>query len=57
MKRKITYILKDLDKLFIKILQSSGDFYSQVNLMKQKEELIAEIDKIIEKYKKIINEK
>lgn len=57
MKRKITYILKNIDNLLINILKNTNDFKSQVKLAKEKEEIIKQIENIIKKYEKIINEK
>jgi uncharacterized membrane protein len=53
MKRKITYLLKDLDSM-IKSFLTAKDFNSQVELMKNKNFVYAEIDKMIKKYDKII---
>jgi len=57
MKRKITYILKDIDILMKLLLQNSTDFQSQIKLVKERNNIIKDIQKIIKKYEKIINEK
>lgn len=54
MKRKITYLLKDFDAMMKKILTHSISLEQQVNFMKNKQEAVDEIDKMIKKYDKII---
>ena len=56
MKRKITYLLKDFDEMTKLILLHTKDFKSQIELMKNKQEIFDEIDKMSKKYDKIINE-
>lgn len=53
MKRKITYLLKDLDNT-IKSFLIAKDFNSQVEFMKNKNFVYVEIDKMAKKYDKII---
>jgi hypothetical protein len=55
MKRKITYLLKDFDEMLKTFLENSKDLQSQVNLLKQKEDIFEEIEKMAKKYDKIIN--
>jgi hypothetical protein len=54
MKRKITYLIKDFDKIMREILPYTGDFKKEVTLLKRKEEFEEIIDKMVEKYDKII---
>ena len=54
MKRKITYLSKDLHKLIALILLHSKDTKSQIELGRKKQMLFDEIDKITKKYDKII---
>ena len=54
MKRKITYLIKDFDKIMREILPHTGDFKSEVMLLKRKDEFIEMIDRMGEKYDKII---
>lgn len=54
MKRKITYLIKDFDKIMREILPHTGDFKSEVMLLKRKDEFIEIIDRMGEKYDKII---
>lgn len=54
MKRKITYLIKDFDKIMGEILPYTGDFRKEVLLLKRKEEFEEIIDKMVEKYDKII---
>jgi len=54
MKRKITYLIKDFDKIMREILPHTGDFRKEVMLLKRKEEFIEIIDNMAEKYDKII---
>ena len=56
MKRKITYLLKDFDEMTKLILSHVKDIKSQSELMKNKEEIFDEIDKMSKKYDKIILE-
>jgi hypothetical protein len=56
MKRKITYLLKDFDLMMGIILLHTKDIKSQVQLMKNKQEIFDEIDKMCKKYDKIIKE-
>jgi len=56
MKRKITYLLKDFDEMTKLILMHVKDIKSQVQLMKNKQEIFDEIDKMSKKYDKIIAE-
>ena len=56
MKRKITYLLKDYDEMTKKILLHTKDIKTQIELMKKKEEIFEEIDKMCKKYDKIISE-
>jgi len=56
MKRKITYLLKDFDEMTKKILIHTKDFKSQIELMKNKQEIFDEINKMSKKYDKIIEE-
>jgi len=56
MKKKITYLLKDYDSMMTVILSHTKDIKSQVELMKNKQEIFDEIDKMCKKYDKIIKE-
>ena len=56
MKRKITYLLKDFDEMTKLILSHVKDIKSQAQLMKNKQEILDEIDKMSKKYDKIIAE-
>jgi hypothetical protein len=56
MKRKITYLLKDFDEMTKLILCHTKDFKSQVELMKNKQEILDEVEKMSKKYDKIITE-
>ena len=56
MKRKITYLLKDYDEMTKKILLHTKDIKTQIELMKKKEQIFEEIDKMCKKYDKIISE-
>jgi hypothetical protein len=55
MKRKITYLIKDFDKIMREILPHTGDFRKEVMLLKRKEEFTEIIDSMAEKYDKIID--
>lgn len=55
MKRKITYLIKDFDKMMREILPHTGDFRKEVMLLSRKAEFEEIIDKMAEKYDKIIN--
>lgn len=54
MKRKITYLIKDFDNIMKQILPHTGDFRKEVMLLSKKEEFEILIDKMAEKYDKII---
>ena len=56
MKRKITYLLKDFDEMTKLIHSHTKDIRSQAQLMKNKDEIFDEIDKMSKKYDKIIAE-
>jgi hypothetical protein len=56
MKRKITYLLKDFDEMTKLILFHVKDIKSQAQLLKNKQEIFDEIDKMSKKYDKIIAE-
>jgi len=56
MKRKITYLLKDFDAMFKLILIHTKDINTQANLMLNKQQILDEIDKMSNKYDKIIFE-
>ena len=56
MKKKVTYLLKDFDEMMKLILIHTKSFKTQVELMKNKQEIIDEIQKMSKKYDKIINE-
>ena len=56
MKRKVTYLLKDFDEMTKLILSHVKDIKSQAQLMKNKQEILDEIDKMSKKYDKIIAE-
>ena len=55
MKRKITYLIKDFDKIMREILPHTGDFRKEVMLLKRREEFSEMIDNMAEKYDKIID--
>jgi hypothetical protein len=55
MKRKITYLIKDFDKIMREILPHTGDFRKEVMLLSKKNEFEQIIDKMAEKYDKIID--
>jgi hypothetical protein len=55
MKRKITYLIKDFDKIMREILPHTGDFRKEVMLLRRKEEFTEIIDNMAEKYDKIID--
>ena len=54
MKRKITYLIKDFDNIMKQILPHTGDFRKEVMLLSKKQEFEEIIDKMAEKYDKII---
>jgi hypothetical protein len=56
MKRKITYLLKDFDYMVGVVLAHTKDIRTQAELMKNKQEIINEVDKMCKKYDKIIAE-
>ena len=56
MKKKITYLLKDFDEMTKLILSHVKDIKSQAQLMKNKQEIFDQIDKMSKKYDKIIAE-
>ena len=56
MKRKITYLLKDFDAMFKEIIIATQNFKTQAELLKNKEHIYKEIDKMSKKYDKIIDE-
>ena len=56
MKRKVTFLLKDFDEMMKLILMHTKDMRTQANLLKNKQEIIDEIDKMSKKYDKIIEE-
>jgi len=56
MKRKITYLLKDFDEMTREILSHTKNFKSQVELLKRRQDIFDEIDKMSKKYDKIIAE-
>ena len=56
MKRKITYLLKDFDEMMREVLLHTKDIKTQVEYMKNKKEIFEEVDKMMKKYDKIINE-
>ena len=56
MKRKITYLLKDFDEMTKLILSHTKDIKAQAQLLKNKQEILDEIDKMSKKYDKIIAE-
>lgn len=56
MKRKITYLLKDFDEMTKLILSHTKDIKIQAQLLKNKQEIFDEIDKMSKKYDKIIAE-
>jgi len=53
-KRKITYLIKDFDKIMREILPHTGDFRKEITLLSKKGEFEELIDKMAEKYDKII---
>lgn len=54
MKRKITYLIKDFDNIMKQILPHTGDFRKEVMLLSKKQEFEIIIDKMVDKYDKII---
>lgn len=56
MKRKITYLLKDFDLMMREVLLHTKDIKTQVEFVKNKEDVFFEIDKMSKKYDKIIAE-
>jgi hypothetical protein len=56
MKRKVTYLLKDFDEVMREILLHTKDFKSQAGLLKNKDKILDEIEKMSKKYDKIIME-
>jgi hypothetical protein len=56
MKRKITYLLKDFNSMIKKILTHTKNRELQLDLIKNRQDVIDEIDKMASKYDKIINE-
>jgi len=56
MKRKVTYLLKDFDEMMKFILTHTKDIKSQAELLKNRQEIYEEIDKMLKKYDKIIDE-
>jgi hypothetical protein len=56
MKRKITYLLKDFDAMFREIIIHTQNFKTQAELLKNKDQIFKEIDKMSKKYDKIIDE-
>jgi hypothetical protein len=56
MKRKITYLLKDYNNTIKKVLLHTGTIALQVDLIKNKQIFFEEIDKMANKYDKIIKE-
>ena len=56
MKRKITYLLKDFDEMMKVILSHTKDIKTQAELLKNKQDIFDEIDKMCKKYDKIIAE-
>jgi hypothetical protein len=56
MKRKLTYLLKDFDYMVSIVLTHTKDIKSQMELMKNKQEILDEVDKMCKKYDKIIAE-
>jgi len=56
MKRKITYLLKDFDEMMKVVLSHTKDIKTQAELLKNKQDIFDEIDKMSKKYDKIIAE-
>ena len=56
MKRKITYLLKDFDQMTKLILSHTTNIKNQSELLKRKEEIFQEINKMSKKYDKILEE-
>jgi hypothetical protein len=56
MKRKITYLLKDYTTTIKKILLHTSTLTLQADLIKNKQSIFDEIDKMAGKYDKIIKE-
>jgi hypothetical protein len=56
MKRKITYLLKDFDAMMKEILLHTKDVKTQIELIKNKQKILDEVDKMCKKYDKIILE-
>lgn len=56
MKKKITYLLRDFDEMTKLILTHTKDIKLQAELMKNKQDIFDEIDKMSKKYDKIIAE-
>jgi hypothetical protein len=56
MKRKVTYLLKDYNIMLKQILLHTKDIKSQGELMKNKEILLTEVDRMLKKYDKIIDD-
>jgi len=56
MKRKVTYLLKDFDEVMREILLHTKDFKSQAELLKNKDKILDEIEKMSKKYDKILME-
>lgn len=56
MKKKITYLLKDFDEMMKEILLHTDNIKNQAQLLKNKEKIFDEIDKMSKKYDKIIKE-
>lgn len=56
MKRKVTYLLKDFDAMMKIVLSHTKDIKSQAELLKNKEIILKEVDKMSKKYDKIIKD-
>jgi|694.fasta_scaffold80233_5 hypothetical protein len=56
MKRKVTYLLKDFDAMMKIVLSHTKDIKSQAELLKNKEIILKEVDKMSKKYDKIITD-
>ncbi len=56
MKKKVTYLLKDFDAMMKEILFHTKNIKSQAELLKNKEIIFKEIDKMSKKYDKIIKD-
>jgi DNA repair ATPase RecN len=56
MKRKVTYLLKDFDAMMKVVLSHTKDIKSQAELLKNKEIILKEVDKMSKKYDKIITD-